>query len=529
MRRLLTILAGALAVALGHWDPPPWVRWNGRQIRRGGLWAWAHKIRAAGLLVALAGVSVGGAYGWHWWKTRPKPATVAVHVFEPALTPIGDKATPRPLRVEFSASAAPLKAVGTVVKKGITVDPKIDGTWKWVSDRELELRPREDWPVGQKFDVRFERKGLVAGHVKLAKYAFDFSTAPFVARLRQAEFYQDPVDPNLKKIVSEFTFSHPVDGPSFEKNIKMLFEPTNKEERSFELAAHVTYDKWKARAFVHSNPFALPRKDAVVTLRLLPGSRAARGGPEVDKPIEQKVRVPGLYNFFRVSSTQIQIVDNPRMEPEQILVVQLSTAATEKEIGKNFEAWLLPTKNPHDDSKSRGAYRWGNPDSVDGDVLAKGKRLALTQLPAEKEFDANHSFRFRADPGRFIYLRLKKGVQAFGGYILGEDHQAVLQVPAFPRQVKLLHSGSLLALSGQRKVSVFVRDVPGLRFEIARVLSDQIHHVFTFNNGSFSNPSLQYPITQEHLAEIEVETRAVTAPPGKPSYETLDSRQVPRR
>ena len=522
MRRLLTILARALAAAFGQWSPPPWLRWKGRQIKRGGVWAWGHKVKAACLIVAVAGASVGGTYGWRWWKARPKPATVAVHVFEPGLTPIGEKATPRPLRVEFSASAAPLKAVGTVVKKGILVDPKIDGTWKWVSDRELELRPREDWPVGQKFSVRFERKGLLADHIKLAKYDFDFSTAPFIAHLRQAEFYQDPVDPNLKKIVSEFSFSHPVDGPSFEKNVKMLFEPSNKEERSFDLEAHVTYDKWKARAFVHSTPFALPQKDAVVTLRLLPGSKAGRGGPALDKPLEQKVRVPGLYNFFRVSSTQIQIVDNPRMEPEQILVLQLSTAATEKEIGKSFEAWLLPTKNPHDETKHKGSYRWDNPESIDPEVLAKGKRLALTQLPAEKEFASDHSFRFHADPGRFIYVRLKKGVQAFGGYILGEDHQAVLEVPSFPRQVKLLHSGSLLALSGQRKVSVFVRDVPGLRFEVARVLSDQIHHVFAFNNGSFSKPSLQYPVTQEHLSEIEVETRAVTAPPGKPVYETLD-------
>ncbi len=522
MRRLLTIFVRGLAAAFGHWDPPPWVRWSGRQVKRGGVWGLGHKVKAACLIAAVVGAGVGGDYAWRWWKARPKPATVAVHVFEPGLTPIGEKALPRPLLVEFSASAAPLKAVGRVVHKGIALDPKLDGTWKWVSDRALELRPREDWPVGQKYSVRFERKGLVASHIKLAKYEFEFSTAPFAARMVQAEFYQDPVDPNLKKIVSEFSFSHPVDGPSFEKNIKMRFEPTNKEEPSFDLEAHVTYDKWKARAFVHSAPFALPKKDAVVTLRLVPGSKAARGGPAFAKPIERKVRVPGLYNFFRVTSTQIQIVDNPQMEPEQILVMQLSAAAAEKEIGKAFEAWLLPTKNPHDDSKHKEAYRWGDPESVDGEVLAKGKRLALTQLPAEKEFTSDHSFRFHADPGRFIYLRLKKGVQAFGGYILGEDHQAVLEIPAFPRQVKLLHSGSLLALSGQRKLSVFVRDVPGLRFEVARVLSEQIHHVFSFNTGSFSKPSLQYPVTQEDLAEIEVETRAVTAPPGKPVYETLD-------
>jgi uncharacterized protein YfaS (alpha-2-macroglobulin family) len=479
-------------------------------------------VKAALLIVAVAGAGAGGTLGWRWWKARPKPATVDFRVTEPGLTPMGEKAAPRPLLIRFTASAAPIKAVGTVIKKGITLEPKLDGTWKWLSDRELELRPREDWPVGQKLTVRFDQKGLVADHVKLSKYEAKFETAPFVVKLRQAEFYQDPVDPNLKKVVAEFGFTHAVDGPSFEKNIKMHFSPSNREERAFDLETHVTYDKWQGRAFVHSAPFALPQKDATVELRLGPGARAARGGPAWDKPVEQKVHVPGLYNFFRVSSTNIQIVDNPRMEPEQILLVNLSTAATEKDIGKAFEAHLLPTKNPHETGKYKGAYRWSDPQSVDPEVLAKGRKLALSQLPAEKEYSSDHSFRFHADPGRFIYLRLKKGVQAFGGYILGEDFQAIVEVPAFPRQVKLLHNGSLLSLAGKRKVSVFVRDAPGLRFQVARVLSDQIHHVFNFNSGSFSKPSLQYPITQEHLADIEVESRAVTAPPGKPVYETLD-------
>jgi len=522
MARIFAFVARALVIVLGRWAPPGWVRWLGRQARRGGAWGLAHKVKAGLLLVVVAGASVGGGYGWRWWKARPKPETVSFRVTAPEATPLTDKAVPRPLSVVFSASVAPLKAVGAVVKKGITVTPPLEGTWKWVSDRELELRPRADWPVGQKLSVRFDRKGLVAAHVKLAKHAFDVTTAPFVVRLRQAEFYQDPVDPNLKKVVSEWSFSHPVEAPSFEKSLALRFVPSNQEERPFALAAHVTYDRWKGRAFVHSDPFALPRKDAMVELTGGDGAQAARGGPAFAKAIEQKVRVPGMYNFFRVSSTRVEIVDNPKLEPEQILVAHLSAAATEKELGKAFELWLLPTRNPHDDSKVAGPYAWSNPEAIDAKVLAKGKRLALTQLPAEKEYSAEHSFRFRADPGRFLYVRVKKGVTAFGGYVLAEDYQAIVKVPAFPRQVKLLHSGSLLSLSGQRKVSVFVRDVPGLRFEIARVLSDQIHHVFSFSSGALSRPSMHYPITPEHLSEIEVDTRAVTAPPGTPVYEILD-------
>ena len=238
MKRLLTILAHVLAGVFGHWAPPPWVRTVGRGGARTGAWAWAHKLKSGALVLAVVAAGIGGSYGWHWWKNRPKPALVQVHAFPPGLTAIGDKSAPRPLRLEFSASSAPLKAVGTALKKGITVEPKLDGIWKWVSDRELELRPKDEWPIGQKFTVRLDRKGLVASHIKLSTYEVEFATAPFVVNLREAEFYQDPADPNLKKIVSEFGFTHPVDGPSFEKNIRMRFEPSNKEERAFDLDAH---------------------------------------------------------------------------------------------------------------------------------------------------------------------------------------------------------------------------------------------------------------------------------------------------
>ena len=76
MRRLLTLLARGMAAALGHWSPPPWVRWSGGKGRGAGQWAWAHKVKAAGLILAVAAVGVGGKLGWQWWQSRPKPATV---------------------------------------------------------------------------------------------------------------------------------------------------------------------------------------------------------------------------------------------------------------------------------------------------------------------------------------------------------------------------------------------------------------------------------------------------------------------
>src|SRR5512140_1375819 len=111
MSRLWALITRIFVTVFGHWDPPHWLRWIGQQGGRGGGWAWAHKVKAGLALVGLLAVSAGGTYGWRWWQSRPKPATVGFDVTEPSVTPIGDKVVPRPLSVVFAESVAPLKAV----------------------------------------------------------------------------------------------------------------------------------------------------------------------------------------------------------------------------------------------------------------------------------------------------------------------------------------------------------------------------------------------------------------------------------
>ena len=46
--------------------------------------------------------------------------------------------------------------------------------------------------------------------------------------------------------------------------------------------------------------------------------------------------------------------------------------------------------------------------------------LTLTPIPAEREYTARAAFKYEGDPGRFIYVRVTKGLRSFGGYVLGQ-------------------------------------------------------------------------------------------------------------
>jgi uncharacterized protein YfaS (alpha-2-macroglobulin family) len=508
------------AVGRVNWDAPPWARGVGR----GGRWMWAHKLKSLGVLAALAALTVGGWYGWQAWKNRPRPETTHVSLSAPALTTYDEgKPRPNPLRIEFDHSAAPLKNVNKKVTAGVEISPRIEGTWTWESDKELVFAPKNDWPIAEDYTVRLSAKELLAPHILVDEDKLKFSTAPFTVRLSEHEFYQDPVDPNLKKVVATFSFSHPVDTAQFEKRVSMRFVPTNKEEKESDYKVHISYDKWKLTSYVHSEPVTVPQKDADMVVRLASGTTAQKGGKAHDGKIEERVRIPGLYNFLKVESAQLTIVDNEKNEPEQVLVVETSAGISESEMMKAVQVWVLPVYDPSDEeeAKNKRPHAWTDASMVGNELLKKGA-LKLSAIASEKEFSTTHSFKFKADVGRYLFVQVRKGLHAFGGYVLGETYTNTARVEPFPRQLRLMHSGAILSMAGEKKVSVFARDVPAIRFEIGRVLPDQLHHLFTQSSGQFQHPSFNYNFGEENLAEFFTEVRPLETTPGKPQYEALD-------
>ena len=111
--------------------------------------------------------------------------------------------------VVFSESVAPLKQMQKAVTTGITLSPAVAGAWFWTTDKELQFTPKDDWPVDGDFSVQFARKGFFADGVLLEGYRIPVRSQPFSATIAESQFYQDPRDPNLKKLVATLKFSSP--------------------------------------------------------------------------------------------------------------------------------------------------------------------------------------------------------------------------------------------------------------------------------------------------------------------------------
>lgn len=509
VRGLFWLLGRLLRPIFGNmaWSAPDWVPATARVAR-------SHPLKFTGSIAVTLLLVAGGWFGWQWWQNRPRPAEPDRVSFEAPAPAISDyehvPVTIHPLTVTFSGSAARLESLGKPVTDGIAMDPKLPGQWAWENDRVLRFVPAGDWPVGRKIDVSFDKAKVFAPQVLLADDHFSFSTAPFTARVVNGEFYQDPQDPTKKKTIVQFGFNYPVDAAQFEKRLSLDLR-NGGEKRGTDLKFSVTYDERRLNAFVHSQPLQLPRDDGAVGVKLDDGVRSSRGGDGTEEALATSVRVPGQYSL-KLDEVSATLVDNERFEPEQVVVMHFGGPVSDNELAKRLHVWAVP----EGDDKHHSVSQVGEAD------LRSFIPLKPEVVPTENDWSETQSFRYHAQPGQRIYVRVDKGMTSFGGYVMPKARADMLIVPDYPRLLRFMADGSLLSLSGDRRVSVVSRNIPGMRVEVGRVLPDQLQHLVSLNSGSYAKPEM-YGFTPDHIVDRFV--KKVSFPdegPGKAHYEGFD-------
>lgn len=521
--RFFSAIGSAMRPVFGSlsWSQPPWIGIAGAELRR-------RPKEYGGGAAAVIVLAIAGWAGWQWYLHRPHPPeppriTFAAH--GPVVTdyekPDGTPTVVvHPVEVKFSASAAPIERVGKTVTRGISMEPALKGTWTWIDDRTLRFMPAADWPVGAKISVQFDVKQAFAPHVLMADDHLNFAVPTFVVTAGKGEFYQDPQRPTAKKTIVPLTFNYPVNPTELEKRVSLALRGRDGKYAT-PLKFTLAYDAAKLQAWVHSQPLELPRDDDTVTLTLAAGARSLRGGDGMITPIHVSVRVPGLYSL-KLTDVKPTLVDNDKYEPEQVLVVSLTDSVRSNDLLGSAKAWVLPKRKPGvKQATDAPPYEWETGE-VSEDVLGRSQTLKLSPVPTEQEYTQLQSFKYHAEPGQRVYVRFAPGIKSFGGYILGKGDIRTFTVPDYPKLLRFMADGSLLSLSGDRRVSVVARNLPGMKLEIGRVLPEQLQHLVSLNDGSFSHPEFS-GFSEDHIVERFRDARAFPpVVPGEAHYEGVD-------
>lgn len=514
---------------IGSWQPPGWLRIVGAFLLFGLQWL---QQRLAWLVLLALLVLAGWAASPHvlkWWHgltpDRVEPIVATAQIVPPPRTQIENDKGPNPLVLNFSASVAPIARLGQEAT-GVTIEPGIAGRWTWSSQKKLEFLPAQDWPVGQPYKVQLANSAL-APHIEMALRKYEFTSPEFTAKIAGAEFYQDPVQANVRRALFRVSFSHPVNTAEFEKRLVLTYDQACGASffsvgKCASEKFTVGYDKLRLTATLQSEPLPIPEKTRPVVLSLTAGTVAQKGGPAQRNDISRAVDIPGLFSLD-IASVDPTIVTGESGEPEHVMHVTASMPVHEREMARVVQAWLLPaTEEAKGDPEDK--FDWSaEPAKITDAVLRRARKLNLQPIASEREVTEMVSFRMpQAEGGRYLLVRVAKGLKTPGGYQLGAARQEVRLLKTFAPELTIMSQGSLLALSGERKLPILVRDLPGIRLEIGRLLPQQLQHLVTQTNGDFSHPQFNGGLQSDNLVDRFQKEIPLSIPAGKAHYETVD-------
>jgi alpha-2-macroglobulin len=438
---------------------------------------------------------------------------------------------PYPLRIQFSGSAARLDAVGKKVTSGITISPRLDGSWAWENDSLLVFTPARDWEVGRYYTILFDKK-LFPSHVLMRRYKYPFRTPAFQASIDSTQFYEDPTDPKIKKVAATVRFTHPVDKSDFEKRIafRMRVEPVKSfdSDQAKSFGFTVTYNQKGWKAFIQSDSFAIPNNEGEMLLTIAKGARSSRGGPGTTTSLERTVHVPGIASYFRIQEVSASEVENERSEIERICTITSSAPMRQSDLAKYVSVFLLPKDKPAIGNEAkRENFHWSDALEAVPEVMALATPVKIEWIPTEHEFSNVQSFRFVAESGRSLLVAVKSGLRSFGDYPLVKDHSQVVEAEPLPKTIKIVSEGSLLSLSGEKKISILTRGVDSVQIDVSRLLPDTVSHLVGLSGGTFSNPQFlsyfQNSIGLDDLSQVFTEVRHIGVnPAGRNQYIVFD-------
>ena len=507
-----------------QWTPPNWfIRLGAKRIGLGTL-----------ALAALAALIIGGRW---YYASLPKPARVVASVVAPSETPIVEgQLRPQPLSLNFSVQGDPRYPTDTVtsvaslalldekITEGISIAPAIPGEWRWVSETQLQFTPDEDWPAGQAYTVRYE-DDLFAPNLILESNKAAFETIEFRARITDLEFYQDPVQQDMRKVVATLSFSHPVDRESLGRHVQYMMRESGATITSpgQEFDFEVRYGPLARQAYVHSTPIEIPPQENYMTLRVESGVRPVAGTSRLQEDLLQNVRIPDVTSYFRVTDVRALTARDENDDLVQTLTVQFTDRVTRDRLQNRISAYVLPSDTVIENAR-RTDYRWKSPREVTPEVLAIAEPIDLQLSPVEGDAAALHSAPLDLPEGLYIYLRIDEGLESDGGFVLARPYDTVARIPNYSKEAKIAQAGAVLPLSSSRRLTFVSRGVQTLRVELGRLVDDDINHLASQTGGDIQNPYFSNYLFNEDNITARSERFIDLSPehPGKAAYSSLD-------
>lgn len=425
---------------------------------------------------------------------------------------VGDSIQVKLEGTQLSASQRKRQA-GQPAESGVALTPALAGQWRYGdtdAGPDLVFTPAQPnpWPPGTDYQISVAAEAFPDAPFARPNLSTSLKTPSLAGRIEQLRLYRDPSDPQVKRITATLVLSHPPAPGSLEAHgeLRLRLEPSKTFGDAKALPFRLTYDHQDPRrVYLKSDPLTIPDEPGEARLTLGQGWQSSLGGAGSPDLIAGHLAIPSRLDFFQVLEASTSTLDPGNGDIERLLSLQTSTPARDpKDLAKAVQAYLLPDCRVQPAERPplcehKAVQEWASPDQVDQAVLDLSEPVNLTWKDAGSEARTLQAFGFAAPERRQLFVQVKQGLESLDGFRLRRDARFLLDLDPYPRELKIQHQGALLSLSGDKKLGVMARGVARARVELQRVLPHNLHHLASFTQGAFANPSFSVPI--QHFAE----------------------------
>ena len=418
-------------------------------------------------------------------------------------------------------------AAGNEAKNGVTISPAVEGTWVYGDSQagaDLIFTPVH--PEALKPGTRYQIAVAAATFPQLVfeqpNFSASFQTQAMSGSVNSIQLYSDPADPKIKRVTATLEFSHPPQKDRLAANTSVLLrvEPakTFDDSRVRSIPFDLSYDAKNPRlAYLKTVPIAILDDPGEVKVTVSKGLASSLGGEPSDVSYNNTLPIPSAQDFLKFTEAKTESVIKDDGDIERLLILQTTVPLQEPQsLPKAVEAYVLPDCHEENTDRptlceERGIAEWENADQVDAAVIKLASPFPVASRDPNQEDKRILFLTFQAPEKRQVFIKINKGIESTDGFKLAKDARFLFSLGENQRQLKILHDGALLSLTGSKKLGVAVRGVNKIQVKLQRVLPHNMHHLAQFTRGDFQNPTFKVPI--EHFAETF--TYDESMPPGK--------------
>ena len=412
--------------------------------------------------------------------------------------------SPDQLTVSFNGSVARLEDMELeALKEGvISITPPIKGSWHWDTDTDLVFTPLEDWQLDTKYKVKFTSE-LFPEHISV-KNEFSFTTTGFTLSIDEPEFFIDTENPSIKRVTCSLTGSHPLVAETVSKAVSMQLEFLNEKGAvvsTKDYGVEISYNETGTIAYVVSEPVEMPIRTSTMNITVAGGIKSQRGGA-INKKKTASVDIPGMSDYVKITSVGHALVQNQQQNYDQVLTVETKGSIAGEEIAENITVWQLPVNRAAEQGwKESKNHHWSVQEVTDL-ALSQSQKVPVQLIPTEEKYSTLNSFTFKADPNRHLYVKISGNLDFLGGYKYSDTFETIVRVKEYPTELGILSEGTILSLSGSRKMALYSRGVNEVEYSLSRIMPKDVNHLVAMSNQNMKNFEFSsYNFDEDNISE----------------------------